>query len=112
MHNFHLPNVVPKARPRFKGGRAYLPQNYRDWMNDAVSFLLTQSRPAIPINHPVQVSITLKQPRGDLDNLAGAVLDALVNAAILEDDRCSIVRRLIVDVDGTVEGVAITIAPY
>lgn len=32
--------------------------------------------------------------RGDLDNIAGAILDALVQAGIILDDRVSVVKAL------------------
>lgn len=106
---YKIRHVVPKARPRFKNGRAYLPQSYRDWMQDAVSELLLQARPVTPINYPVEVEIVINTQRGDLDNLAGAVLDALVNASILEDDRCSIVQKLVVQKSAQVEGASIVL---
>lgn len=104
---YKIRHVIPKARPRFKNGRAYLPQNYRDWMQDTVSELLLQPRPVAPIDYPVEVEIMINAQRGDLDNLAGAVLDALVNASILEDDRCGIVQRLVIQKSAQVEGASI-----
>ena len=86
--------VVPKARPRFGGGRAYLPQRYRDWKDKAIAELLSQTRPIEPISK-AEVSIDLfGSHRGDLDNLAGSVLDSLVVAGILLDDRLSVVSKL------------------
>ena len=41
--------ITPKARPRLGKGRAYLPQKYRDWKDEAISQLLTQSRPPDPL---------------------------------------------------------------
>lgn len=86
--------VVPKARPRFGGSRAYLPQRYRDWKANAIAELLTQSRPLEPIAK-AEISIDLfGSHRGDLDNLAGSVLDALVQSGILVDDRIGVVGKL------------------
>jgi Holliday junction resolvase RusA-like endonuclease len=86
--------VVPKARPRFGGSRAYLPSKYRDWKENAISELLSQSRPPEPIGK-AEVSIDLfGSHRGDLDNLARSVLDALVQSGILVDDRLSVVGKL------------------
>ena len=34
--------VVPKARPRFSGGRVLLPKNYRGWRNAAYLEILGQ----------------------------------------------------------------------
>lgn len=92
--------VSPKARPRVSNGQAYLPNAYRKWKNDAVLELLCQldSRECLPIAVPVAVEIALTgiSHRGDLDNLAGAVLDALVEASVLTDDRLSCVPKLVV----------------
>jgi Holliday junction resolvase RusA-like endonuclease len=86
--------VVPKARPRFGGGRAYLPQRYRDWKENAIIELLSQTRPIEPISK-AEVSIELfGSHRGDLDNLAGSLLDSLVQAGILLDDRIGVVSKL------------------
>lgn len=92
--------VLPKARPRVSKGQAYLPSAYREWKRDAVLKLLCQlgNRDSFPIAVPVAVEIALigASHRGDLDNLAGAVLDALVEAAVLTDDRLSCVPKLVV----------------
>ncbi|WP_373538776.1 RusA family crossover junction endodeoxyribonuclease [Chamaesiphon sp.] len=73
-------NITPKARPRLGRGGAYLPNKYRDWKEDAIAQLLTQSRPPEPIaKTEVSIAIGGKQ-RGDLDNIAGAILDALVQS--------------------------------
>ena len=86
--------VTPKQRPRFGGGHAYLPSKYRDWKENAIIELLSQSRPIEPISK-AEISIQLYGAmRGDLDNLAGSVLDALVQARILLDDRLSVVSKL------------------
>lgn len=86
--------ITPKARPRLGKGRAYLPQKYRDWKDEAISQLLTQSRPPDPLVK-AEVSIYIGGgQRGDLDNIAGAILDALVQAGILLDDRISVVSKL------------------
>jgi Holliday junction resolvase RusA-like endonuclease len=89
--------IVPKARPRLGQGRAYLPQNYRDWKEDAIYQLIAQPRPPTPIER-AQVSIAIGgKQRGDLDNISGAILDVLVQAGILLDDRLSVVWRLAIE---------------
>ena len=90
-------NITPKARPRLGRGGAYLPSNYRDWKDDAIAQLLTQSYPPEPMAR-VEVSIAIgEKQRGDLDNIAGAILDALVQSGILLDDRISVVSKLSVE---------------
>lgn len=90
-------NITPKARPRLGRGGVHLPANYRDWKENAIIELLSQSRPPEPLTKAeVLIAIGGKQ-RGDLDNIAGAVLDALVQAGILLDDRISVVSKLTVE---------------
>ena len=82
--------ITPKARPRLGQGRAYLPQNYRDWKDDAIVQLITQSLPAQPMTRAEVAILIGGKQTGDLDNIAGAILDALVQAGVLLDDRISV----------------------
>jgi Holliday junction resolvase RusA-like endonuclease len=97
MRQFKLIGIVaPKARPRFARGVAFLPPNYRKWKDRAIVSLQLQNQLS-PIDQPVAVTIVFQgDHKGDIDNLAGAILDALVQAAILKDDCLSIVRQLAV----------------
>jgi Holliday junction resolvase RusA-like endonuclease len=89
--------ITPKARPKLGNGRAYLPANYRDWKELAILQLESQGVPQIPIDKAVvSIAIGGKQ-RGDLDNIAGAILDALVQSGILLDDRLSVVSKLSIE---------------
>ena len=89
--------IIPKARPRgTPTGRHYLPQNYRDWKNNAI-WELQQQHQGEPIAVPVKIEITLTGKhirRGDADNIAGAILDALVQAGILLDDNLTRIPAL------------------
>jgi Holliday junction resolvase RusA-like endonuclease len=86
-------SVVPKARPRVtNSGHAYMPQNYRDWKDQAIVAFrgIKYRRPefTFPL---VQSNIFLvfdgKHDRGkDGDNSGGSCNDALVQAGVLEDD--------------------------
>jgi hypothetical protein len=68
-------NITPKARPRLGRGGAYLPSKYRDWKDEAIAQLLTQSRHPHPIDKAIiSIGIGGKQ-RGDLDNIAGANIE-------------------------------------
>jgi len=94
---FWLPGVViPKARPRVSRNSTYLPQRYQDWQRLAIAELLLQISDRTPLEYPVVVRVLLqgKGHRGDIDNLAGSCLDALVKSGILEDDRLSCVGHL------------------
>lgn len=90
-----LDSVKPKARPRFYNGRALLPEAYRDWKSDAVKRLRKQVKPDFATIDKAAILVDLQGAiRGDLDNLAGGILDALVQAEILKDDRLSCVSEL------------------
>ncbi|WP_052056148.1 RusA family crossover junction endodeoxyribonuclease [Myxosarcina sp. GI1] len=94
-HHFTLTGaVVPKARPRVTRQGTFLPQKYRDWKEGAIAELLSQ-RTRYKSLEEVTISIKLYGTcRGDLDNIAGAILDALVQAGIIKDDRVSLVKAL------------------
>jgi Holliday junction resolvase RusA-like endonuclease len=114
--------VVPKARPRVTGNGTYLPQRYRAWRNQAEVELYRQMCELHPApQFPLQkAAISLRffgnhRTNSDIDNLAGACLDALTlnGAGILQDDRLSCLPQLSVEfVPGTPEtGVWIEIEP-
>jgi Holliday junction resolvase RusA-like endonuclease len=90
--------VVPKARPRFKSGQGgFLPQRYRDWKEGAILQLRSQVAMVEGFSPMSKVHLAVMiqgASRGDLDNLAGAIMDALVQAGILKDDSVSCVRSL------------------
>lgn len=87
--------ITPKARPRVSGGHAYLPANYRKWKDAAIASLRLQIPDSWQPRCGVSVSIAIGgKQRGDADNVAGAILDALVQAGVLEDDRLSCVPSL------------------
>lgn len=98
---FWIPGkVVPKARPRFNCGQAYLPAAYRGWKNAAYLEVLSQISDfptTLPLHRAsVQIQLVGKH-RGDLDNVAGSVLDTLVSSGVLLDDRLSCVSRLVIE---------------
>ena len=114
--------VVPKARPRVTSNGTYLPHRYRAWRNRAeielysqmANFRVTQTFP-LP---KAAVSIRLfgkHRTNSDIDNLAGACLDALTlnGAGVLVDDRLSCLPQLSVEYipDTQETGVWIEIKP-
>ena len=96
--------VTPKARPRFdpRSGRAYTEPNYRDWLDMASDVAaLTLRKPGLdgPVivrcaftGNTTHVAVLDTHPtprngqRGDIDNLAGAVMDALQQGGVILDD--------------------------
>ncbi|MDF0556481.1 RusA family crossover junction endodeoxyribonuclease [Kamptonema sp. UHCC 0994] len=120
---FFIPgNVVPKARPRVTGNGTFMPQRYRTWRNMAEVEIYSQlSELNLTIELPIKrASILMRfvgkhRTNSDLDNLAGACLDALTmnGAGVLLDDRISCVSKLSVEYVPVAEktGVWIEITP-
>jgi Holliday junction resolvase RusA-like endonuclease len=78
----------------------FLPQNYRDWKEETITELTRQKAliaGEFPCKGPVSIYIELigkHSKRGDLDNISGAVLDALVQGVILVNDNLNNVDSL------------------
>ncbi|MGL5133095.1 MAG: RusA family crossover junction endodeoxyribonuclease, partial [Planktothrix sp.] len=114
--------VVPKARPRVTRNGTYLPPRYRAWRNHAEVEIYRQiSEQNITHKFPLRkAAIVIKlfgnhRTNSDIDNLAGACLDALTlnGAGVLIDDRLSCLPQLTVefDPDAKKTGVSIEIEP-
>ncbi|MGE5660022.1 MAG: RusA family crossover junction endodeoxyribonuclease [Actinomycetota bacterium] len=115
-------SVVPKARPRVTSNGTFLPPRYREWRNLAEFEIHRQVADCnLPVKLPIKkAEILLKflgkhRRNSDLDNLAGACLDALTlnGAGVLEDDRISCVSKLTVEYEPEADktGVLIEIHP-
>jgi len=85
--------IVPKKRGRTfrRGGKTIttLPANYRKWQKDAIASLQKQARYNKVIIDQYPVSLYgwfFRQSTGDVNNLGGAIEDALVKGGILADD--------------------------
>ena len=94
-----------KARPRFGGYRVHMPKRYVEWRSRVERIMRwrwhgsdTGTREAIDV--PVEVEVVIRTKSGnmkpDIDNAAGAYLDALQAAGVIAND--GLVRRLVVDV--------------
>jgi Holliday junction resolvase RusA-like endonuclease len=115
-------NVVPKARPRVTSRGTYLPKQYRGWRNQAeveIYRQLCDLNLAIELPIP-RANISLifmgnHRKNADLDNLAGACLDALTlnGAGVILDDRVTCVPKLTVEYEPNAKktGVLIKIEP-
>ena len=80
---------MPKARPRFVNGRTYMPGAYQDWKNEARYALGKAWKGREPIKASLRIrilAVSRKAPRGDMDNLAGGILDS-GNGLVWIDDR-------------------------
>jgi len=106
IHLYIPGKVVPKARPRVTANGTYLPPRYRTWRNQAEVEIYRQvSELNLEVNLPIQkaaISISFcgkHRTNSDLDNLAGACLDALTlnGAGVLQDDRLSCIPKLTIE---------------
>ncbi len=87
---------VPAARPRVGRYGTYYPKTYARFMKAAEEELYPLAVGREPTNETVYVSVTcvaqkpksgkLPHPRGDVDNYAKAVLDAITKAQIIWSD--------------------------
>jgi Holliday junction resolvase RusA-like endonuclease len=100
-HSFLLSGkVVPKARPRVTCRGTFMPQSYRNWKEETILELTRQKALLVgefPCKGPVSVYVELigkHSKRGDLDNLAGAILDSLVQSEVLVNDNLNNVDSL------------------
>ena len=90
--------VVPKARPKFNQGQAYLPENYRIWQEKAIIELIEQKQKTTmkyPIKTSIKLHITYKgHANADADNIAGAIMDVLQQAKIIQNDNLKYIQEL------------------
>jgi len=95
--DFVLPvNLQPKARPRFRRfGKAYTDEKYRAWMENTASILSEWwPHPPLEKGEVIAIHMTFHGPgTSDLDNLAGAVMDA-GQGVVWTSDRVTVIRRL------------------
>jgi len=75
-----------KGRPRVVRGHAYTPAGTREW-EDRVGFAFIEAHGKTLLAGPVRVEIEFNQKRGDLDNLAKAILDGLNGVAFADDSQ-------------------------
>jgi Holliday junction resolvase RusA-like endonuclease len=93
--------VVPKARPRVTKNGTFMPKNYTEWKASAITDFIIQMRDhnlTYPLDKiMVKIALIGKHPkRGDLDNIAGAILDALVQSEFIKNDGLNNVSNLAV----------------
>lgn len=82
-------HAKPKARPRVTSRGTYMPGGYQDWLNETRFLMQRELAGMPPASGKLAVRILVQapsKPRGDLDNLAGGILDA-GNHVIWPDDR-------------------------
>lgn len=91
--------IVPKARARVTRNGTFMPKSYQHWKSGAiVDFRLQfaalgQADPLEGVG--VDILLSGKHSRkGDLDNISGSILDALVQGGILRNDNLICVLAL------------------
>jgi Holliday junction resolvase RusA-like endonuclease len=86
--------LFSKARPRVtKTGHAFMPAAYRKNQKELLAKIKEQYN-GPPLEGPLRVEIELRgEGRGDIDNIAGALMDT-VNKVLWVDDRVSIIPQL------------------
>jgi len=133
--------LVPRgaSRPRAArgGGRVYMPPEHRAWMDAAVT-MLREQRQGDPILTPVCVEVLAYWPlpkarpawcdretwknravtfgvayatKPDADNVAKIVLDALVDAGVLADDRLVVELHVVKRADAGTGRIDVFISP-
>jgi Holliday junction resolvase RusA-like endonuclease len=91
--------IVPKARPRVTARGTFMPHRYREWKDGAILALRCQYHDG-PLAKVESIAITLEgkhSRRSDGDNIAGSVLDALVQASILANDNLLAIPKLSIE---------------
>lgn len=94
--DFVLPvPLQPKARPRFGGRVAYTDSKYRAWLQNVRAILSEWwTIPPLKKGQVTALHLTFAGPgTSDLDNLAGAVMDA-GNGIVWADDRVTVLQRI------------------
>lgn len=94
--------VLAKKNSRIntKSGKSFPSKSYRAWHDGSIVLLCAEARRqglARPIDSPCSVCIVIRHRdhrRRDSDNVLSSVLDLLVDAGILADDRWQIVRQV------------------
>lgn len=83
-------------------------REYKAWRNEAAQMLMAQrARCAVG---PVEITITVQESRGDLDNRLKCCIDALVENGIIDGDTSKTVRK-ITAMWGNVMGALVEVRP-
>ena len=106
--NLPLPPSINEAFIVFRRGgkehRAKSPK-YAAWQKDVVRFLVATCKPVEAERYAITIDLGINY-RSDIDNRVKPVLDALVVAKMITDDRY--VDRIVVQRDESVDGCRVT----
>lgn len=102
----NIPGEVPakkNSRINTKSGKSFPSKSYRAWHDGSIVLLCAEARRqgvTRPVDRPCAIFLSIRHRdhrRRDSDNVLSSVLDLLVDAGILADDRWHIVRQVHVD---------------
>lgn len=89
-----------KPRPKLSSKQIYIPSNYAKWKNESVREL----REKLPMTQPFErckIYMSFYGPtQADPDNAAGGILDVLVGAGVIADDRFKNISKLLIRYNG------------
>lgn len=94
--------IMPKARARITSKDNYHNLSYSLWMKLITAELIAQKliknyyQELVP---PLSLKITLINPQkqGDINNIAGSIMDALVKAGIIKNDNLTNIDYLLIE---------------
>lgn len=99
---------------RRAGARIIKSKEYSAWITEA-GWRLKEQRPGSirgPVELSYRMSYRIGKTRRDLGNLEKAATDLLVLHGVIEDDGPSIVRRINLALDASVDGCVVTVRPH
>jgi Holliday junction resolvase RusA-like endonuclease len=93
--------IVPKARPRVTTNGTYMPGNYTQWKATAIRSIKEQVKAHLPkAKYSLAIALSGKHSRaGDLDNISGSIMDALVQSGILAGDNMTNIVGLSIEIN-------------
>jgi Holliday junction resolvase RusA-like endonuclease len=72
-----------------------MPTNYSNWKKSVILDMCLQCKPLNGKSYFLLITLIGKHcRRGDLDNVAGSIMDALVQAGIIKNDNMTVIQKL------------------
>jgi len=104
-----IPPSVNNLFVNARGRGRYPSKKYTAWKKAALAAFLPK-RPNAVIERPIEIVIRMSTKcRSDLDNIAKAPIDFLVQNGVIQNDNRAIVKRIVLEWDASITGAAISI---